>query len=80
VAGAPALGAVVALWGFWILLCVGCVRGDLGVKSASVFVGFWLAGYIGLRWVLFGFLFAPYVAMLDIALVLAVFKGDVRLT
>jgi hypothetical protein len=80
VAGAPAIGAVVALWGFWLLLAVGCLRGDLGLKSASVFVGLWLAGFVGLRWVLFGLLFAPYVAMLDIALVFAVFRGDVRLT
>jgi hypothetical protein len=80
VVGTPAIGAVVALWGFWILLCVGCLRGDLGPRGAGIFLGLWLAGFIGLGLVPSGFLFAPYVTILDIALVFAVFHGDVRLT
>jgi hypothetical protein len=50
------------------------------LKGISAFLGLWLAGFLGLRLVLFGLLFAPYVAILDIALVLAVFHGDVHLT
>jgi hypothetical protein len=79
-AGAPAVGALVALWGFWILIVLGLWRGDLGAKGVAVFVALWLAGLVALRSVLYGFAFAPYVALLDVALVFAVFKGDIRIT
>jgi len=36
-------------------------------------------GRIAAGFVLYGLLFAPYVAILDVALVFAIFKGDVRL-
>ena len=39
----------------------------------------WVAGFIGLRSVLYGMLFNPFVAILDIALVFVLLKGDVRL-
>jgi hypothetical protein len=79
-AGAPAIGAVIALWGFWLLLGLGYLRGDLEMKGVGVFLGLWLLGFVGLRWLLSGLLFPPYVAVLDIALVFAVFHGDIRLT
>jgi hypothetical protein len=71
--------APVALWGFWILLIAGWILGELHVIGTAFFVLLWLAGFAGARFVLHGMLFTPYVAVLDIALVLAVFKGDVRL-
>jgi hypothetical protein len=77
--GTPAIGAFVALWGFWVLLVVGWVRGDLGVRGTAVFIALWLAGHLAAGLVLYGLLFAPYVAILDIVLVFAIFKGDVRL-
>jgi hypothetical protein len=77
--GAPAIGAFVALWGFWVLLIVGWVRGELHVRSTAVFIALWLVGRIAAGFVLYGLLFTPYVAILDIALVFAIFKGDVRL-
>ena len=53
--GSPTVAAFIGFWGFWVLLAMGVVRGDLALRGSVVFVA-------------------------DIALVLAVFKGDVRLT
>jgi hypothetical protein len=39
----------------------------------------WLAGFAACRLIVPDVLFTPYVAILDIALVLIIFKGDVRL-
>ncbi len=78
--GTPLIATFAALWGFWVLLAIGWVRGDVRAGVGAVFVLLWLAGYFGSRYVLHGFLFAPYVAVLDVALVFVVFKGDVRLT
>ena len=73
------LFAPVAVWGFWILLVVGWMIGELRWRSTSIFVVLWIAGYAGSKFVLAGTLFLPYVALLDVALVLTVFKGDVTL-
>jgi hypothetical protein len=78
--GSPAIGAVLALWGFWAILAIGLLRGDLSVRGAAIFVMLWLVGFVGLRHVLSGMLLVSYVAVLDIALVLVVFRGDVRIT
>jgi len=75
-----AIGALIALWGFWVLLAIGMARGELGMRSAAIFTMLWLVGFLGGRYVLNGQLFVPYVAVLDIVLVLAIFKGDVRVT
>ena len=71
--------APIALWGFWILLGAGWVSGELRVKGTALFLLLWLAGFVGSGFVLQGTLFTPYVALLDIALVFVIFKGDVRL-
>jgi hypothetical protein len=70
--------AFLAFWGFWPLLLVGWIRRDLGLKGIATFLLLWLAGFLGLRSVFYGMLFSPFVAILDIALVFVVFKGDVR--
>jgi hypothetical protein len=45
------------------------------------FVLLWLIGYAGLWWLgQGGTMLMSYVALLDIALVLLIFKGDVHLT
>ncbi len=63
---------------FWAVLLVGA-RG-LGPRVVAVFALLWIGGYVGARWVPAGeFLFASYAAVLDIVLVLIVFKGDVSL-
>jgi hypothetical protein len=72
---------VVPLWIahvlFWILLLIGA--SEIGRRGCAVYVGLWLIGYAGSSWLTGGLLFVSYVAVLDIALVLHVFQGDVRL-
>jgi hypothetical protein len=70
--------APVAIWGFWILLGAGWMVDELRWKGTAIFLLLWVAGVAGSRFVLDG-LFTPYVAVLDIALVFVIFKGDVRL-
>jgi hypothetical protein len=72
------LGALVAHPAFWVLLVHGWIAGALRVPSTIVFLSLWAIGF-------FGILHIPYVpfvsqvALLDVALVLIIFKGDVRL-
>ena len=63
---------------FWALLLIGA--SDIGRRGSAVYVALWLLGFAGSSWVPSGgFLFLSYVAVLDIALVLHVFQGDVPL-
>ncbi len=80
--GAPAVAAWIAQFAFWVLLALGVFYGELNRKSIVTFVVLWAAGYFGLpRLSAYGGLVvAPYIAVLDIALVWMVFKGDLRLT
>ena len=73
------LFASVAVWGFWLLLLLGWWLGEIGWKAATIFVVLWGAGFVASGFVLSGMLFLPFVAILDIALVFIVFKGDVTL-
>jgi hypothetical protein len=80
--GSAAIAAVLALWGFWILLVVGVVRDDVGFKGAVAFVLLWIGGRVGLSVVPYEpahSMFSSWVAALDIALVFMIFKGDLRL-
>jgi hypothetical protein len=77
--GAPAVGGFIAFWGFWALLILGWMIGELDVRRAGLFIGLWVAGRVASGYFLDGHLFTPYLAVLDIALVFVVFKGDVRL-
>jgi len=77
--------ATVAGWiaqvAFWTLLVIGAWSEDLGRRTLGLFVVLWLTGMFGLPHVSFGAgLSTPFVAVLDIALVFLVFKGDIRLT
>ena len=78
--GSAAIGAFIAQWGFRVLLVVGWTRGELRAVGTAIFLLLWLVGFFSSRYVLYGLLFAPYAAVLDIGLVLLIFKGDVRLT
>jgi hypothetical protein len=73
---------VVAQLAFWVLLVLGIVNGVLTKLRAAIFLCLWLSGYIGLPWIAWwtGPFVTSWVAVLDIALVFIVFKGDVRLT
>jgi len=63
---------------FWILLLIGISQ--IGWRACAVYAALWLIGYVGSGWLMSGAqLFLSYVAILDIALVFHVFKGDVPL-
>jgi hypothetical protein len=74
------LASLVAHVAFWLLLVCGWLTEDLSPRAAALFVFAWLAGLFLLPYAPYGTaLFSPAVAVLDIALVLTIFKGDVRL-
>ena len=77
------LVAGIASWiahiAFWVLLVVGW--GDMRRRRASAFLLLWLAGFVGRQFVPLGpLLFGPYVAVLAVGLLFAVFKGDIRVS
>jgi hypothetical protein len=79
--GSVGIAAWVAHVGFWLLLAYGWGWGELGPRGVVVFALLWLAGLFGLPFIPYGrAFFFPFVAVLDIALVFAIFKGDVPLT
>ena len=64
---------------FWVLLILALLR-ELRSRLAAVFAVLWIAGYVATAWLPSGSAwFMSYVAALDIALVLFVCKGDIRL-
>lgn len=67
---------------FWAILLLGVTFGELGRRSLSVFLVLWTFGFFGLPRLSSDAapFVTPYVAVLDIALVFMVFKGDVRLS
>jgi hypothetical protein len=76
--GSAGVAGWIAQIAFVVLVIVGW--DDLGVKGRVTFVALWVAGWQGLPYVAYGELFfTPFVAILDIALVFVVFKGDVTL-
>jgi hypothetical protein len=77
--GSIAAGYWIAHAAFWLLAAFGA--SEIGPKRIAWFIGLWIIGYAGSGWFQQGaMLFVSYVAVLDIALVLLIFKGDVRLT
>jgi hypothetical protein len=80
--GSPVIAAAIAQFGFWVLLALGAYYGELSRKWLAVFVSLWAAGYFGLpRLASSGELYVTtWIAALDIALVLLVFKKDIKLS
>jgi hypothetical protein len=80
--GSVGVAAWIAHVTFWGLLLYGLARRELGLRSSAVFLFLWICGLYGLPYIIsFGAeLFSSFVAVLDIALVFVLFKGDVRLT
>ena len=75
-----AIAALIAHVAFWLLLGYGWFWDEIGGRGVAVFVALWVAGRICLQWTPYGLaLFPSYLAVLDIALVFIIFKGDVRL-
>jgi hypothetical protein len=78
--GSAGLASIVAHAAFWLLLLYGWLSEDLGTRGAIISVLAWSAGLLLLPYAGYGdALFAPFVALLDITLVLTIFKGDLRL-
>lgn len=76
--GSASIAGWIAQITFVVLIVVGWE--ELGLKGRITFIGLWLTGWIGQRYVSYApLLFSPYVALLDIALVFVIFKGDVTL-
>jgi hypothetical protein len=81
--GSPAIAAWIAQLAFWGLIAFGLVTGTLSASRAIVLLLLWIAGAAGLPYAPYAparAMFSSYVAILDIALVFIIFKGDVRLT
>ena len=79
--GSPSIAAWIAHAAFWSLLVLGWARDDLGRRGIAVFLLVWLAALFGLPYLPYGAaMFSSFVAAMDIALVLLIFKADVRLT
>ena len=79
--GSAALGGTIAQLTFWILVAWGYFSGELRLRGVAIAIILWFAGNFGLPYLRFGAtLITTYVAVLDIALVFMIFKGDVRLT
>ena len=82
-AGSPVVGSFLAHAIFWILLGYAAVWAERRPVLIAVFVSLWVAGLVCVPRLFFdpfGTLFSSFVAMLDVALVFIVFKGDIRLT
>jgi hypothetical protein len=79
--GSVAIASWVAHLAFWILLLYGWWWDKLGPRGIVVFLFLWVAALFGLPYLPYGAaLFLSFVAVLDIALVLVIFEGDVPLT
>ena len=80
--GTPVAAAWIAHIVFWALLSLCFFIGSMSNRSIWTFIVLWLLGYLGMPRLgaSGGPLIAPYVAVLDIVLVLVVFRGDVRLS
>ena len=77
-AGSAAIAGVIAHVAFWVLLALGWR--ELRQGTIAVFATAWAAGWLALPLIDGALFFVPLVAVLDVVLVLLVFKGDVRLT
>jgi hypothetical protein len=78
--GSIVVAGWIALIGFWFLLVYGWFFDELHGGGIRVLIGLWLLGRFGLPLLSADGLFITWVAILDIAMVFIIFKGDVPLT
>ena len=79
--GSPAVAAWFAHLAFWVLIARGWMAGDLGIRGTIIALALWVTAYISLPYLPYGAaLFPSFIAVLDIALVLVIFRGDVDIT
>lgn len=76
------VGGLIAQLTFWTILALGLAFGEIGRRGLVTFVIVWCCGVFGLpRLGPTAALFVtPYIAVVDVVLVFAVFRGDVRLS
>jgi hypothetical protein len=78
--GSAGAARLVAHMAFFCLLLIGWFSGELSRRATTVMVGLWVAGYVAATlFTPLDLLMTSYVAILDIVLVLLIFKGDVQL-
>jgi hypothetical protein len=80
--GSPLIAAWIARVAFWCLIPWGLAAGEIQLRDAAIFLVLWLAGYVGFSYlpVPYGAMFPSFVALLDVTLVLVIFKSDIRIT
>jgi hypothetical protein len=78
--GSPAIAALIAEVAFWALLFVGFWTGELSARVGGAVLFLWLCAFFGGAYRPYWLPFSSCVAILDVALVLMVAKGDVRLS
>lgn len=79
--GAVGMGSWIAKAVFLILVIWGAASGELRAKGLAVFLALGLGAWIGLPYLPRGADFVtPALAIVDIALVFAVLKRDIRIT
>ena len=79
--GSAAIAFVVAHAAFWLLLAWGWFTAELRLRGIVLALAFWAAAYLAAPAIPFGpAMFSSFVALLDIVLVLVIFKGDVLIT
>jgi len=78
--GSAGLAAWIAHIAFWVLLTYGWFWAELGVRGIAILLSSGLLDCSGLPHVPYGpAMFSSFVAVLDVALVFLIFKGDLRL-
>ena len=75
-----AIAGWIALVGFWVLLLYGWAFDELNAWGITIFIAVWCLARFGLPLLGSAEFFITVVALLDIALVFIIFKGDVPLT
>lgn len=75
-----AIAGLIAVVGFWVLLAYGWAFDELQVRGISIFIALWCVARFGLPLFGAGAFFITCVAVLDIALVFIIFRGDVPIT
>lgn len=78
--GSAAIGGAIAHLAFWLLLVRGYIAGEIGVRGCAIALALWATGLFVLPYAPYAPPFGTYIAIVDIALVFLIFKGDVRLT
>jgi hypothetical protein len=78
--GSITIAGWIAHFAFWVLLVYGWIFDELHRGGIALLIGLWLLGRFGLPILGADGLFLTWVAVIDIAMVFIIFKGDIPLT